>query len=96
MSNTGQYDSVMHVIADKLLEHFDLTGAINYLEQTFESKDDPSKSFVLTMQMREGLTPCEKLATAEQRIAELEKELNDTKYLLSISSNMIRALNATE
>jgi septal ring factor EnvC (AmiA/AmiB activator) len=36
------------------------------------------------------------LATAEQRISELEKELNDTKYLLSISSNMIRALNATE
>ena len=31
-----------------------------------------------------------------KRIAELEKELNDTKYLLSISSNMIRALNATE
>jgi septal ring factor EnvC (AmiA/AmiB activator) len=36
------------------------------------------------------------LITAEKRIAELEKELNDTKYLLSISSNMIRALNATE
>lgn len=70
MSNTGQYDSVMHVIADKLLEHFDFTGAINYLEQTFESKDDPSKSFVLTMQMREGLTPCEKLFAAEQRIAD--------------------------
>ena len=31
-----------------------------------------------------------------ERIAKLEKELNDTKYLLSISSNMIRALNATE
>lgn len=89
MSNTGQYDSVMHVIADELLEHFDFTGAINYLEQTFESKDDPSKSFVLTMQMLEGLTPCEKLFAAEQRIAELEKELNDYKVALCEYANQL-------
>ncbi len=77
-----KYENPLHVIADKLMDHFTRVGAVNYIEQTFENKEDVSKSFVLTMQMKDGETPCEKLATAHDRIVELEAELitcrNDT------------------
>ena len=72
---TTEYESILHHIADKLLDFFDDSGAVNYIEQSFESKDDPTKSLVLTVQRRDGLTPCEKLAVAEQRIKELEDML---------------------
>lgn len=71
MSN--QHENVIHAMADKLLDFFEGSGAVNYIEQTFGCNDDPSKSFVVTMQKVEGLTPCQKLAAAEQRIEELEK-----------------------
>lgn len=74
------YENIIHALADHLIEHFEDTGAVNYIECTFESKSDSSKSFVLTMQKVNGLTPCEKLNNAEKLNSEmremLEKILN--------------------
>lgn len=67
------HQNIIHEMADKLLEYFEGEDAVNYIEQTFGCNDDPSKSFVVTMQRVEGLTPCQKLAEAEQRIADLER-----------------------
>lgn len=63
----SEHENVIHAMADKLLDFFEGSGAINYIEQTFGCNDDPSKSFVVTMQKVEGLTPCQKLAESEDR-----------------------------
>lgn len=70
-----EYESPMHFIAEALMSQFKQSSAINYLEQSFESKTNDQESFVLTMQIKNGLTPCEKLAIAEKTIAELESKL---------------------
>lgn len=62
-------------MADHLIDFFEGEGAVNYIEQTFGCNDDPSKSFVITMQKVDGLTPCQKLDEANKRIAELEARL---------------------
>ena len=72
-----KHESTMHLIADNLMDHFNDSNAINYIEQTFEDKENPSRSFVLTMQMKVGPTPCQKLASANDRIVKLEKGLNE-------------------
>lgn len=74
----GDHESIMHVIADKLVEHFEGVGAVNYIEQIFTDKNDPCKSFVLTMQMANGLTPCEKLNAANELI---DKQAEQIKML---------------
>lgn len=71
----GDHESIMHVIADKLVEHFEGVGAVNYIEQIFTDKNDPCKSFVLTMQMVNGLTPCEKLNAANELIAKQAEQI---------------------
>ncbi len=73
--DTSEYQGIMHMVADKLMEAFEGSGAVNYIEQTFEDRGNPKRSFILTMQMVEGLTPCQKLAKAEDRIKQLEDEL---------------------
>ena len=60
-----KHENIIHQIADDLLEYFDGEGAVNFIEQTYGCNNDPSKSFVLTMQKVDGLTPCQKLAKAE-------------------------------
>lgn len=72
------HQNMIHKVADSLLEYFEGEGAVNYIEQTLGCNDDPSKSFVLTMQKVEGLTPCQKLAEAEKRIEQIE---NDRTHL---------------
>ena len=67
----SEHENIIHQIADSLLEYFDGDGAVNYIEQTYACNDNPSKSFVLTMQKVDGLTPCQKLAEAESRNREL-------------------------
>ena len=61
----SEHENIMHAVADSLIHYFEGTDAVNYIENTFECNDDPSKSFVLTMQIKDGLTPCQKLAEAE-------------------------------
>lgn len=68
----SEYQSILHELADKLLEYFEGEDAVNYIEQIFTCNDDTSKSFALTMQKVEGLTPCQKLEKAEKKISELE------------------------
>ena len=105
----GDHESIMHVIADKLVENFEGVGAVNYIEQIFTDKNDPCKSFVLTMQMVNGLTPCEKLNAANELIAKqaeqikmLRDALNEiADWVENDASNRIiditeRALEATK
>ena len=79
----------MHKIADALMVAFEGGDATNYIEQTFEDKEDSSRCFVLTMQMKEGLTPCQKLSTAEERVKQLEDALKD---LVKISLEMVEKI----
>ncbi len=78
--DTSEYQGIMHMVADKLREAFEGSGAVNYIEQTFEDRGNPERSFTLTMQMVEGLTPCQKLAKAEDSIKQLEDELSSITY----------------
>jgi len=78
-----QHENVIHAMADKLLDFFEGSGAVNYIEQTFGCNDDPSKSLVITMQKVEGLTPCQKLADAERRTEELISTLVEIKRIAS-------------
>lgn len=71
---SDKHESILHELADALIDYFDETGAVNYIEQTFECKEDSSKSFVLTMQKTEGVTPCQKLAEANEEIKKLQAE----------------------
>ena len=91
---TGEYHGIMHMVADKLMEAFEGGDAINYIEQTFEDKENPERCFVLTMQMKEGLTPCQKLATAEERIKELEAR--NTELKVAMDDLIILANELTE
>lgn len=75
-----QYENIIHQMADYLLEFFEGEEAVNYIEQTFGCNNDPSRSFVITMQKVDGLTPCQKLADAEKRIEELELIIKRNRY----------------
>lgn len=70
-----KYENPMHVIADKLIEHFNGSEAVNYIEQIFTDNNNESNSFVLTMQKVSGLTPCQKLTEAELKIEALTESL---------------------
>ncbi|WP_260515055.1 MULTISPECIES: hypothetical protein [unclassified Serratia (in: enterobacteria)] len=60
----------VQLMADCFADQFKSSGAINYLELLFEHAE--VGEMTVTMQRVEGLTPAQKLAAAEQRIAELE------------------------
>lgn len=72
----NEYKNIMHAMADHLIDFFEGEGAVNYIEQTFGCNDDPSKSFVLTMQKVDGLTPCQKLDQANELIEYLKDALS--------------------
>ena len=74
INSKSKYDSVIHVIAEKLIEHFDFVGAVNYIEQVFEDSVS-GRSFVLTMQMIDGETPCKQLELARMEIEILKEKL---------------------
>jgi len=76
---SDKHESILHELADALIDYFDETGAVNYIEQTFECKEDSSKSFALTMQKTEGVTPCQKLAEANEEIKKLQAENAELK-----------------
>lgn len=63
----------VQLMADCFADQFKSSGAINYLELLFEHAE--VGEMTVTMQRVEGLTPAQKLAAAEQRIAELEAKL---------------------
>ncbi|MET6763339.1 hypothetical protein ABNU44_14065 [Serratia marcescens] len=60
----------VQLMADCFADQFKSSGAINYLELLFEHAE--VGEMTVTMQRVEGLTPAQKLAAAEQRIADLE------------------------
>lgn len=82
-----EHENVMHLLADSLIDYFEGSSAVNYIEHTFQCKNDESKSFVMTMQKVEGLTPCQKLAKAEKLNAEmyemLEKVEDEITHLVN-------------
>lgn len=81
----SKYQSIIHEIADRLLEYFEGEGAVNYIEQTFGCNDDPSKSFVLTMQKIDGLTPCQKLEASEKRNSDLAIAISKIERIASVT-----------
>ncbi|MEW1990758.1 hypothetical protein [Microbacterium sp. NPDC078849] len=54
---------------------FEAVGGVNYVETKLTVADRPDPEFVFTMQRVDGLTPADKVAAAETRVAELEAEL---------------------
>ena len=40
--DTSGYQGVMHMVADKLMEAFEGSGAVNYIEQTLKTKKIPN------------------------------------------------------
>lgn len=71
------HESPLHLLADNLIDYFEGSEAVNYIEETFTCNHDSSKSFVVTMQMINGLTPCEKLAKAEKLNADMYKAIEE-------------------
>jgi len=69
------HENPIHLLADTLTDYFEGSNAVNYIEQTFTCNQDSSKSFVVTMQKIEGLTPCEKLSKAEKLNADMYEML---------------------
>ncbi|WP_211130686.1 hypothetical protein [Serratia surfactantfaciens] len=67
----------VQLMADCFADQFKSSGAINYLELLFEHAE--VGEMTVTMQRVEGLTPAQKLAAAEQRIAELEEQSEQFK-----------------
>lgn len=61
----------VQLMAECFADQFKSSGAINYLELLFEHAE--VGEMTVTMQRVEGLTPAQKLAVAEQRVAELER-----------------------
>lgn len=81
---SDKHENILHELADQLLDYFEGTEAVNYIEHTFECREDSSKSFVVTMQRVEGLTPCEKLAEANREIEKLKSENSELFRLKEI------------
>ena len=88
------HQNIIHEIAERLLEYFEGEGAVSYIEQTFGCIDDPSKSFVLTMQKVEGLTLHQKLTEAEQRIADLNMYIDRIEKAAETLPQVRSALDA--
>ena len=66
------------LVSEIARQWFDTVGGVNYVETKLMVADQPDPEFVFTMQRIDGLTPADKVAIAEARVAELEAEL--TKY----------------
>ncbi|TPW52386.1 hypothetical protein FKD06_07720 [Serratia sp. SRS-8-S-2018] len=75
----------VQLMADCFADQFKSSGAINYLELLFEHAE--VGEMTVTMQRVEGLTPAQKLAAAEQRIAELEAIRADTSQVFKEIGN---------
>lgn len=63
------------LVSEIARQWFTTVGGVNYVETKLMVADHPDPEFVFTMQRIDGLTPADKVAIAETRIAELEAEL---------------------
>lgn len=63
------------VVSEIARQWFDAVGGVNYVETKLAVDGAEDPEFVFTMQRIDGLTPADKVAAAEARIAELEAEL---------------------
>lgn len=66
---------VVLLISEIARRWFDAVGGINYVETKLAVDGGPEPEFVFTMQRIGGLTPADKVAEAETRIAALEAEV---------------------
>ena len=66
-----------HLIAESFSEQFKNSGATNYLEMTFESKDSDIGQLLVTMQRTEGKTPGQLKHETELRVIELERGVKE-------------------
>lgn len=63
------------LVSEIARQWFAAVGGVNYVETKLMVADHPDPEFVFTMQRIDGLTPADKVAAAETRVAELEAEL---------------------
>ncbi len=62
-------------VAEVARQWFTTVGGVNYVETKLAVDGGEEPEFVFTMQRVDGLTPADKVAAAEARVAELEAEL---------------------
>lgn len=82
-----KHENAMHMMADALVDQFNKSTAVNYIQMTFDGTQTDD-GFVLTMQKKDGLAPCEKLAKAELINDELVKALKLTGEWLADNQNI--------
>jgi len=63
------------LVSEIARQWFGAVGGVNYVETKLTTADRPDPEFVFTMQRIDGLTPADKVAIAEARVAQLEAEL---------------------
>lgn len=68
--------SGLHLLADKLVDCFDSSGAINYLDITFEH-EDTKELYSVTMSKLSGISQGEKIAILNAELNQAKKERDD-------------------
>ncbi|MFF7293175.1 hypothetical protein ACFY9N_11655 [Microbacterium sp. NPDC008134] len=63
------------LVSEIARQWFEAVGGVNYVETKLAVDGGAEPEFVFTMQRVDGLTPADKAAAAESRVAELESEL---------------------
>lgn len=72
----GLEGGACQLLAEAFFDQFVEAGAVNFLEVRLESSTRmPGKAMTVTMQLADGVTPGQKIAEANARIAELEAQL---------------------
>lgn len=73
----GLEGGACQLLAEAFFDQFVEAGAVNFLEVRLESSTRmPGKAMTVTMQLADGVTPGQKIAEANARIAELEAQLD--------------------
>jgi len=62
-------------VGETMIRAFKAFGSTNYLQLTFSQSNDPDTGYSLRIQKDSGISPAEKCAELEKKIAELEEAL---------------------
>jgi hypothetical protein len=70
------------LVSEVSRQWFNAVGGVNYVETKLATAGADEPEFVYTMQRIDGLTPADKVAAAEARVAELEAEVERLRSAL--------------